>query len=146
MENWMAEWHFISFVLYPILFCNWILLIWNGFWSQSIISFLSPLILGSKLTKKTNEKPNGTQDPIYFLGILPSSVPSYQLSCAIAIASSSGSLHIMHMQTNNLHRTDNCSDPDKELKLLTFCRFTNKAVLPFEIVDHPHIVSKQGGC
>ena len=33
-------------------FCNWILLIWNGFytWSKSKLLFISPLIIGSKLT------------------------------------------------------------------------------------------------
>ena len=33
-------------------FCTWILFIWNGFyiWSQSKLSFLSPFIIGSKLT------------------------------------------------------------------------------------------------
>ena len=38
---------------YPtFFFCNWILHIWNGFytWSHSKISLLSPLIIGSKLT------------------------------------------------------------------------------------------------
>ena len=38
---------------YPTFFiCNWILHIWNGFftWSQSKISRLSPLKIGSKLT------------------------------------------------------------------------------------------------
>ena len=33
-------------------FCNWILFIWNGFytWPESKLSFLSPFIIGSKLT------------------------------------------------------------------------------------------------
>ena len=49
IKNPVISRHFLH---HFFLFCNWILHIWNGFyiWSQSKISLLSPLIIGSKLT------------------------------------------------------------------------------------------------
>ena len=51
-RNQLYQHNFQTFFYPTFFFCNWLLHRWNGFytWSQSKISLLSPLIIGSKLT------------------------------------------------------------------------------------------------